>query len=86
MIEFLNSRKRRSEYVGVIAVIIAELELGDIPRKVLFADLVERADHAALNQRPEAFNRVGMDRADKVIALGVVDRVTCCGYSLFRCL
>src|SRR5437899_538455 len=69
----LTSLNRRSEDVCVFAVIVAELELSDIERKVLFADLVEGADAAALNQRPEAFNRVGMDRADNVIALGMID-------------
>ena len=67
------SFNRRSEDVRVLAIIVAELELGDIERKVLFADLVEGADAAALNQRPETFNRVGVDRADYVIAPGVIN-------------
>src|SRR6266436_6893678 len=67
------SRNRRSEDVCVLAIIVAELELGNIQRKVLFADLVEGADAAALNQRPKTFNRVGMDRADNVVALGMID-------------
>jgi len=69
----LASRNRRSEDVCVLAIIVAELELGNIQRKVLFADLVEGADAAALNQRPKTFNRVGMDRADNVVALGMID-------------
>ena len=45
----------RPEDVRVQTVVIAELELGNIERKVLFADLVEGPDHAALDERPEAF-------------------------------
>lgn len=63
----------RSENVGIHAVIVSELELRDVERKVLFADFVEDANHPALNQRPEPFNGVGMDRADNVLALGVID-------------
>src|SRR6266446_4455806 len=68
-----TSRNRRSEDVRVLAIIVAELELGNIERKILFADFVEGADATALNQRPETFNRVGVDRADHVIAPGVIN-------------
>ena len=51
---FLACFNRRAENVSVLAVIIAELELGDIERHVLAADLVERTDDAALEnlQKP----------------------------------
>jgi hypothetical protein len=62
---------RRPENIRVQAVIIAELELGDIERKVLFADLVEGADPAALDQRPEALNRVRVDAADTPLPAGM---------------
>ena len=39
---------------------------------MLGADLIERADNAALHNRPETFNDVGMKRAHDVFALGVV--------------
>jgi hypothetical protein len=39
--------------------------------QILFTDLVERAHHAALNQRPEALNRVGVDGTNDVLA-GIV--------------
>src|SRR6266446_2051952 len=64
---------RFPENVRVLTVVVAELELGDIDRQMLAAHLVERAHHSALNQRPETFNRVGVDRADNVLAYGVVD-------------
>jgi hypothetical protein len=62
---------RRPENIGVVAVIISELKLRDVQRHVLGADLVECADHAAFEDRPEAFNRVGVDRADNVFVSAV---------------
>ena len=62
-----------AEDVLVLAVVVPELELGDVERHVLGADLVERADNATFEDRPEALNRVGVDRADDVLALGVID-------------
>lgn len=64
---------RRSENVVVKAVIIAELELRDIEVKVLFADVVEGSDNAALDDAPEPLNRIGVNRADDVLTRGVVD-------------
>ena len=52
-----TSLDRRPEDVCVVAVIVAELELGNIEGHVLAAHLVERADDAALEDAPEAFNR-----------------------------
>jgi len=37
------------------------------------ADFVERSNHAALNERPEALNRVRMDCADDVLTFGMVN-------------
>ena len=67
------SADRRSENVRIFAVIIAELELRNIQRKILFADVMEGADHAALEDRPEAFNRIGVNRANNVIAARMVN-------------
>ena len=64
---------RRSKDIRVVAIIITELKLGDIERKVFFADLVEGANATALDQRPEAFNRISMHCADDVFAYSVVD-------------
>jgi hypothetical protein len=64
---------RLAKDIGVLAIVVAKLELRDVQRKVLGADLVKRAHHTALEDRPEAFDRVGVDRADDVLALGVVD-------------
>ena len=56
----------RSENVHVLSVVVTELELGNVERHILGADLVERADHAALHQGPETLNRVGMDGTDNI--------------------
>ena len=69
----LTSLDRRSEDVVVQAVVVAELKLRDVQRQILGADLVERADDPALEDAPEAFNRIRVDRADNVTFRGVVD-------------
>lgn len=55
------SRNCRPENLGVHAVIVAELELGDVEREVLAADLVEGADNAALEDRHGPVNLVSGD-------------------------
>src|SRR6266487_4174617 len=67
------SFNRRSEDVRVLTVIVAELELSNIERHVLAADLVKRAEHAALEDRPEALNRIRVNRADNIFVRGVID-------------
>ena len=52
---------RRSENIAVRAVVVAELEFGDVKRKIFFADFVECTDDATLHQRPEPLNGLGMD-------------------------
>src|SRR5438445_13639056 len=78
----LASLNRRAENVVVEAVIVAELELRDIQVKVLFADVVEGANNPALEDAPEAFNRIRMDCTDNVLVLGVVNGLV--GESLFE--
>jgi len=39
---------------ALLPIVVAELELRDVERHVFLADLVERADHTALEDRPEA--------------------------------
>ena len=67
------SLNRRSENVVVEAVVISELKFRDVQRQIFGADLVIAADDAALEDRPEAFNRVGVDRADNVLPRAVID-------------
>jgi len=62
-----------SEDVRVPPIVVAELELRDVERHVFGADFVEGADNAALEDRPEAFNRVRVDRTDNVLAFGMIN-------------
>jgi hypothetical protein len=63
---------RRSKDVRVQAIVILELELSNVERQIFAADLVISLRHSALDERPEAFDPIGMDRADDVLALRVV--------------
>ena len=46
----------------------------DIQRHIFLADFVERADDAALEDRPKALNRIRVDGADKVLATAVAHK------------
>ena len=65
------ARYSRTKYIDVLSIVIAELKFRDVQRHVFGADLVERADHAALNQRPETLNRMRMDGTDNVFLCSV---------------
>jgi hypothetical protein len=69
----LTSAYRRSEHVGIEAVVVAELKLRDIERHIFCAHLVERADHAALEDRPKSLNRVRVDSTDDVLLAVMVN-------------
>jgi len=62
-----------AEDVRVGAVVIAELKLRDVKRKIFGADLVERANNAAFENRPKTLNRIRMDRADNILMPMVVN-------------
>jgi hypothetical protein len=64
---------RRSENVRVLPVVIAELEFGNIQRHIFPAHFMECADHAALENRPEAFDGLRVDRADDVLTSRMVN-------------
>src|ERR1700674_488238 len=64
---------RDSEDIGIVPVVIPELDLRNVQRQVLGADLMERANHAALKDAPKSLNRVRMDCADDIFASGVVE-------------
>ena len=59
--------------IRVGAIVVAELKFGDVQRQIFIAYLVKRADHAALEDRPKAFNRVRVDRTDHVLPDVVLD-------------
>ena len=48
----------------MIPVVILELRFRDVERQVLAANLMIAANDAALDERPEALNRVRVDRAN----------------------
>ena len=55
------------------ASVVAELKLADIQRQIGFADLVEVADDTALDERPEAFDRLCVDRPHNVLLVCMPD-------------
>jgi hypothetical protein len=60
--------------IRVLSVIVAKLKLGQIQWQILFADVMELAHDAALQERPERFDVVGMHLATNVFAFAVADR------------
>ena len=70
---FSASLDRRPEDICVLPVIVAELELGNIQRHIFPAHFVERADHAAFEDRPEAFDGLSMDCADNILPSRMVN-------------
>src|SRR5712691_6361469 len=70
--ELLASSNCRSEDIRVLAIVVAELEFCDIERHIFGAHLVERSDNAALEDRPEAFNRVRMHGTDHIATARMV--------------
>ena len=77
MAVFSASPDRRSEDIRVLSIIIAELELRNIKRHIFPADFVERADHATLEDRPEAFDDLSV-----ATYCPLAWSTTPCGYSL----
>jgi hypothetical protein len=68
-----TSLDRRSENVRVAPVIIAELKLGNIERHIFAAHFVERADHAALENRPKAFDGLRVNCTDNILTSRMVN-------------
>jgi hypothetical protein len=52
--------------VSVLPIVVTELKFRNVQRHILLTDLVECADNAALDDRPEAFNRIGMNGTDDI--------------------
>lgn len=59
--------------IGRRAVIVAEVELGGVARKVRLADMVINADDAALEDRKEVLDRVRVLLAARIFRHTVVD-------------
>jgi hypothetical protein len=63
----------RSENICILPVVIAELEFGNVQRHIFAAHFVECADHAALENRPETFNRLSVDGTDDILTSRMVN-------------
>ena len=63
-----------SENIRVESVIVPELKFGDVQRHIFGAHLVERADHAALEDRPETLNRIGVNCPDHILLAVMIDQ------------
>jgi hypothetical protein len=57
------------------ALVLAKIELGQVPLQMLWADMVIHAGDPALHDREISLNRIGMGVAANVLANAVVDRL-----------
>ena len=64
-----------SKNIRIFSVIVSELELSDVQTQIFLADLMVRSNDASLQDRPEAFNRIGVNCADDILANGVIDPI-----------
>src|SRR5437016_2943182 len=62
-----------AEHVFILPMIEAKGKFVQVQRQILFAHMMIAAHHATFEQRPERFNRVGMDRANYVLILTMLD-------------
>ena len=62
-----------TEDILVVPVVVAPFELGNVERQILRADVVEGPDNAALQERPDAVDRAGVDLAANVFAPAMSD-------------
>ena len=61
------------ENIGVEAVVIPELKFSDIQRQIFCGNLVIGTDNAALQDRPEAFDGLGMDGTANILPARMVN-------------
>src|SRR5882757_382429 len=59
---------RYPEDIGVVAVVVAELEFSDVQRQIFGADFVEVTHDAAFHQRPEALDCLGVHHTNNMLA------------------
>lgn len=63
----------RAKDVLVRPIVVPKLKLGHIEGQIFFADLMKRSHYTTLEDRPEAFDGVGMYCANHVLPLRVVN-------------
>src|SRR5712692_5449414 len=61
----------RAENVRVLPIVVSEFKFFDVQRQIFRADFLERADDSALDEAPESFDGVRMNRAVDVFARAV---------------
>lgn len=69
----LASFNRRSKNIVIEAVVILELTFRDVQRQIFAAYFVITTYDAALKDAPETLNRIGVDRADDMLADAVIN-------------
>src|SRR5208283_1140132 len=62
-----------AKHIRVLAMIVTELKLREVQRKILRADIVVCPDHTTLEQRPERFHVVGVHVAANILASAMAD-------------
>jgi hypothetical protein len=60
---------RGDENVVVEVIVIPELELRNVKMQVFLAQIIQSTNDTSLEDAPEALNRVGMHRANDVLAI-----------------
>src|ERR1700687_422961 len=67
-----TSFNRRPKDVIVMPIVVPKRKLRNVQRKILRADFVIRPHDTALQERPEAFDGVGMSPAsDRLCGMGI---------------
>ena len=64
---------RGTKDVRIQTVVISKFKLVDVQMQILFAHLMERAHDATLDDRPEAFDGVGVNGSADIFAVGMMD-------------
>ena len=68
-----NTTEGVSENMGVVPIVVPPFQFFKVAVQMLHAHLVERSDDAPLEQRPDAFDAVGINVAQDPLLDGVVD-------------
>jgi hypothetical protein len=63
------------ENIVIKAIVVPELKLSNVERQIFPAHLVVAAHHAALQDRPEAFDGIGVNCADNIITAALADNL-----------
>jgi hypothetical protein len=61
------------ENIGVLSIVVPKLKFSNVQMQIFPTNFVVSPNNAALEDRPEAFNRVGVDCANDVLSNGMID-------------